>query len=220
MPAAKKATALSQRRTQAERSSETRQKLIAATIAVLIESGFAGTSTPAIALRAGISRGALSHQYATKADLLVAVVDHLVRMFLDRFAIAREPRRSQADRVSQIVDQAWTVYGSDDYFAMLNVMFGAVGDRDLTARLKELTSTIGRELPQVWRSTFADLEIPPERLEMGFRILVDQMRGMALDRAFGRGPRQPDRQLHALKAMIRRGLAGTLPDPSDRSARS
>jgi AcrR family transcriptional regulator len=199
------------RRTQAERSSETRGKAIAATILVLLEQGFAGTSTPAIALRAGISRGALSHQFATKADLLVAVVDHLVERFLERFAI-EDGRRPLAARVEQIVDRAWAIYGSDDYLAMLNVVFGAVGDTQLTARLQERFARIERELPRVWRRTFDHLDLSEDRLQLGLLTLIVQMRGMALDRGYGRAPRQPEKQLALLKTVIRRHLEGTLSD--------
>lgn len=65
-------------RTQAQRSAETRQKLLDATIDSLVELGYAGTSTQGIARRAGVSRGAQLHQFPTKVSLVVAAVEHLV----------------------------------------------------------------------------------------------------------------------------------------------
>lgn len=46
------------RRTQEERSQETRARLLDATIESLIDVGYAGTTTTAVCERAGLSRGA------------------------------------------------------------------------------------------------------------------------------------------------------------------
>ena len=51
------------RRTQAERSAETRQRLIAAAIDALCRLGYAATSTVLVADNAGVSRGAMLHQF-------------------------------------------------------------------------------------------------------------------------------------------------------------
>ena len=56
--------------TQEERSSVTREKTIAATIDCLIELGYHGATVAAVAERAGISRGAVSHQYPDKSRLV------------------------------------------------------------------------------------------------------------------------------------------------------
>ena len=57
------------RRSQAERSASTRALLLDATIDSLVEDGYASTTTTGIADRAGVSRGAQMHHFASK-DLL------------------------------------------------------------------------------------------------------------------------------------------------------
>jgi AcrR family transcriptional regulator len=66
-----------QSRTQQERREGTRARLLAATIECLVEHGYAGTTTQRIQDRAGLSRGALLHHFATKEALLVAAVSHV-----------------------------------------------------------------------------------------------------------------------------------------------
>ena len=66
-------------RTQEERSAETRAKLVAAMLDCLQEVGAARTSTNMVAERAGVSRGALTHHYASKEELLVDAVEHLLK---------------------------------------------------------------------------------------------------------------------------------------------
>lgn len=60
---------------QAERREATRGALIAAARACFSEAGFDATSTEAVLARAGVSKGALYHHFASKADLLAAVFE-------------------------------------------------------------------------------------------------------------------------------------------------
>lgn len=64
-------------RTQQQRREETRRALLDATVESLIEVGFARTTTLEVQRRAAVSRGALLHHFPSKAELLVAAVDHL-----------------------------------------------------------------------------------------------------------------------------------------------
>jgi len=76
------------RRTQAARRSATRTALLDAARALFVEKGFAETGTPEIVAAAGLTRGALYHQFADKRDLFHAVA-------------ARE-----ADAISAAIDDA------------------------------------------------------------------------------------------------------------------
>jgi AcrR family transcriptional regulator len=63
------------RRTQAERSAATRTALIDAARRLWAARGYADVGTPEIAAAAGVTRGAMYHQFADKAALFAAVVD-------------------------------------------------------------------------------------------------------------------------------------------------
>lgn len=67
-------------RTQQQRREETRRALLDAAVESLIEVGFARTTTLEVQRRAKVSRGALLHHFPSKAELLVAAVDHLAEM--------------------------------------------------------------------------------------------------------------------------------------------
>src|ERR1044071_1306728 len=86
-------------RTQQQRREETRRALLDAAVESLIEVGFARTTTLEVQRRADVSRGALLHHFPSKAEVLVAAVDHLAEMRareMKAFASQLPPER--ADR--------------------------------------------------------------------------------------------------------------------------
>jgi AcrR family transcriptional regulator len=65
------------RRTQAERRATTRAALVASARALFAERGFAGAGREDIVERAGVTRGAMHHHFATKVDLFRAVYEDI-----------------------------------------------------------------------------------------------------------------------------------------------
>jgi AcrR family transcriptional regulator len=68
---------LSPRRTQPERTAATRRALVAAARHLFGAEGYAAVGTERIARHAGVTRGALYHQFADKAELFAAVLDEV-----------------------------------------------------------------------------------------------------------------------------------------------
>lgn len=74
------------RRTQAERSLDTRERIIAAAIEVMRKHGYAGLRVADVTAAAGVSRGAQTHHFRSKVDL---VSDLFARVFEQASADSR-----------------------------------------------------------------------------------------------------------------------------------
>ena len=73
-------------RTQEQRSTATRQALVAAARRLWAERGYAEVGTPEIAAAAGVTRGAMYHQFADKAALFLAVMEAVEQDVVNRLA--------------------------------------------------------------------------------------------------------------------------------------
>ena len=76
------------RRTQGERTAQTRAALITAARRLFGAEGFAEVSAERVVREAGMTRGALYHQFADKADLFAAVLDEVEAEIAQRVADA------------------------------------------------------------------------------------------------------------------------------------
>lgn len=75
-----------ERRTQAERTRATREALIAAARQLFSERGYDDVGTEEIVRAAGVTRGALYHQFGDKASLLEAVYERIEAESTERVA--------------------------------------------------------------------------------------------------------------------------------------
>jgi AcrR family transcriptional regulator len=91
------------RRTQAERTATTRARLLEAGRELFAVHGYAAVSTQAVVEAAGVTRGALYHQFGDKAGLFVEVYEEvergLVAAITDRIASAAPADQLAAMRV-------------------------------------------------------------------------------------------------------------------------
>jgi AcrR family transcriptional regulator len=72
------------RRTQADRTAATRAALVAAARSLFAERGFAAVGTEEIVRAAGVTRGALYHQFADKSELFAAVLEAVEQTVMER----------------------------------------------------------------------------------------------------------------------------------------
>lgn len=128
------------RRTQAERTARTRHLLLEATVESLVEVGYAGTSTTEVARRAGVSRGAQTHHFPTKSDLVVAAIEHV---FADReqaFRTAFDTLPDDRRTLESALDILWEIIHGPTYSAILELIVAARTEPDLAPVVREVAA--------------------------------------------------------------------------------
>ncbi|TQM33584.1 TetR/AcrR family transcriptional regulator [Nocardia bhagyanarayanae] len=132
------------RRSQAERRAETQDRLLRATVSMLVEQGFVALSAAAVAARAGVSQGAMQHYYPTKVALVKAALERIVERYVADVQAQVGPLPPGAGRFEALLDLLWEVHNLPISRALLELYAVAHNDGDLAdvaAMLANLATT-------------------------------------------------------------------------------
>ena len=126
--------------TQAERSATTRQALLSAARNLWGERGFTAVGTPEIATTAGVTRGAMYHQFADKTSLFVAVLEAVEAEVMARLgeAVLAAAPASPIEALHAAAD-AWLEIATEPEIRQLVLLdatsvLGWAGFRDVSLR--------------------------------------------------------------------------------------
>lgn len=182
------------RRSQEERSSETRRKVCEATLDALVQVGHEQISTSMIATVAGVSRGALTHQFPKKDDLLVAAFVHLVNIWRSNFPFAEDARPVRLT-IEELIDAFWeNIFARRDFAAALELMLASRQNTGLGLALREVLEAWIEERDQIAIKLIGAREGDP-RAQTLIKLTLSTLRGIAMHTSF-------DRDFVAVKAQI------------------
>nr|WP_183543385.1 TetR/AcrR family transcriptional regulator [Nocardioides albus] len=156
-----------------------RARLLDATVELLVERGFAGTSTTLVSQRAGVSRGAQLHHFPAKNDLVVAAVEHITEA---RGQALKEAARTLPDggrRTRQVLAMLADHVTSPVFTAALELWVAARTDEQLGAAVGPLEQHIGRELHRLTVELLGVDERKPGVREL-VQATLDMVRGLGL----------------------------------------
>ncbi|MFP5332840.1 MAG: TetR/AcrR family transcriptional regulator [Acidimicrobiia bacterium] len=176
------------RRTQEQRSATTRQAVLDATVTCLIDYGYRGTTTTAIQDRAGVSRGALTHQFPSKNALLAAAIVHLAEVRADEMLAFARRSRASADPLEHGVRVLWRTFKTDLFQAAIELWIASRTDDELHAVLIEAEREIARQYLHAGAELFGSLADQPG-FARGMESVVTHMRGAALTNILRRSTR-------------------------------
>jgi len=126
------------RRQQSDRTAATRASVLDATVELLIERGYAGTSTRLAAERAGVSLGALQHHFRTKAELSVEAMRYVTERLADEFVAAAPDSDDLTERFGEILDRLFVVFKGPTFAAAVEIQLASRTDSDLHQPVREL----------------------------------------------------------------------------------
>lgn len=156
-----------------------RQRLLDATVELLVDKGYAGTTSMLVSERAGVSRGAQLHHFPTKNQLVLAAVEHLRVQRGDVLARAAADLPRGERRTRAVLDMLGEHFAGPVFAAALELWVAARTDETLRGAVAEYEQRLGRD---THRSTVELLGADEQR--PGVRELVqatlDLCRGLGL----------------------------------------
>lgn len=193
-------------RTQEERTAATRARLIDATLDVLLAKGYAATTTVDIAARAGLTRGALSHHFSGKDELVVKAFDrHLTLVAGDIRSYATLVRKG-ALSLDDFIDRVWTIMSGRYFMLTLEEITAARHNQDLRTRLAARTRVFHSDLDAIWRCFFEGAGLNDLEIEVMLNATLCLLRGMGVQTVLRDDPVYYRRLLRFWKAILKEQL--------------
>ena len=180
MAVARKAT-LPKRRTQHERTREARERLLQATIDVLMHSGYVGLTTKDVATRAGFSNGALVHHYGTKAELVIAATDAVYAGATKHGEEIAKSALARRDPLAGFVEDCMAVYFGRPFFPALEVLVLARTEPTLMAQIEPIMQRYRRDTNKRWLAAFERQGLSPADAGQVLTLTLNLVRGMAMN---------------------------------------
>lgn len=187
---------------QQARAHETRRRLLAAAVDELLEHGYAGLSTSAVARRAGVSRGAQQNHFPHKQTLVMEAVGHLARLQREELQARVAAVPGGRARVQTGLDVLFEAYSGPLFGAALELALASRDDPELLAVITAEEQATARAMQETAAAIFGE-EFPVTR-EHGRRwaTALSAIRGIAVLKMLGHPAEAVDRQWASMRAQL------------------
>ncbi|MBV8535003.1 MAG: TetR/AcrR family transcriptional regulator [Alphaproteobacteria bacterium] len=168
------------RRTQKERRREAQAAILAASMDLLIEQGYAGFSASKVAARAKVSRGAQEHYYPKKVDLIAAVTQHAMTEAVEHARALAATVHGASDPISKFLQDSKHFFLTPTFRTMIEVMIAARADRRLARVIHPIAEDARRTLNGIWTDTLDAAGYPRATARRFIELTHYLMRGVFL----------------------------------------
>ncbi|MGL4288386.1 MAG: TetR/AcrR family transcriptional regulator [Phreatobacter sp.] len=167
-----------ERRSQQERSAETSTRLLEAAIDLLHDRGISRMPTPDIAAYAGVSRGALTHHFASREDLVTSAIARMLSHVTEGLFRFAEDINARGGTSDEIVDYLWTMMSDRLFYVTMEYLPEARHNDDFRARLVPVVKDFHSGLDAIWMALATSRGTDPERTRTVMTASMCMIRGM------------------------------------------
>ncbi len=156
-----------------------------ATIEQLISNGFSGLSIIPIIKKAGVSRGALFHHFASKDDLIAAAFEDLLGEFAGRLQQISQRLRTGLIDQKGFVEEIGEAFASDHFIACMEMSFGIRSGHVLSDDVEGAIRKWRSALQDFWMQTFDLPDLSQEVAVTHWAMASNTLRGHGFTTSFG-----------------------------------
>jgi AcrR family transcriptional regulator len=172
---------------QAEKSLLTQTQILEATMQCLIELGYAQTTTDKIAQKAGVSRGAMTHHFKSRAAVFSAAAKYITELRAQEYddAIGKVKAMSNGIPVLENMRETITLlqkyYARPSFIALHELLRGARTDKALNAVMVPLEEALDKKISATVLNRFPVWAEVPGASELLRDLIFSTMQGLAID---------------------------------------
>jgi AcrR family transcriptional regulator len=187
---------------QQARALETRRRLLDAAVDELLDHGYGGLTTPGVAARAGVSRGAQQNHFPRKIGLVAEAVRHLAHRQQLELTEQLQDVPIGPSRTAAGLDVLFDQYSGRLFAAVVELSLAARGDSELRKVIRQEERNISRTMQETATTIFGPGFPETAELSSRWATVLSAIRGLALLKLLGHPLAAVDRQWHATRAQL------------------
>jgi AcrR family transcriptional regulator len=192
---------------QQARALETRRRLLDAAVDELLDHGYGGLTTPGVAARAGVSRGAQQNHFPRKIELVAEAVRHLADRQQTELTEQLQDVAIGPSRTAAGLDVLFDQYSGRLFAAVIELSLAARGDPELAAVVAAEERRISLNLQETAATIFGADALQDHARAARWSTVLSTIRGLALLKLLGHTPSAVDRQWRTTRGQLL-GLLG------------
>src|SRR6266852_5844184 len=200
---ARRSVEAARHRTQAERSEETRTRIVKAAANLIRKRGYAHCRTAEVAKEAGLSRGAQLHHFTTKDTLVVATLEYVFEqaqvLSRRRAAAVNRPR----DLIEAVIEDAREFFFSEHFMVAIDIVLSTSTDQAVRKQILDISRKARRPVEKAWTEALAASGVPPSLSADIVALTLSLVRGMALRTLWDNDPKWFDELFAVWRRMIK-----------------
>ncbi|ALM53344.1 TetR/AcrR family transcriptional regulator [Halomonas huangheensis] len=167
---------------QQQKSQATREKILRASLICLERDGFHNLSLARVASEADVSKGALTHHFSNKDELITLAMEVLLAEFVETLQVAVNDVHAGRMSVDDCLDEIWRIMSGQLYMVTLEIVLKARHEAEFKSALVPLVRHFHIRLNDIWQQLFP--ELAPERAQALMNLTMNLLRGMGTQSVF------------------------------------
>jgi AcrR family transcriptional regulator len=184
------------------RAQVTRRRLLDAAVDELLDHGYAGLTTPGVATRAGVSRGAQQNHFPRKIELVAEAVRHLALRQLSELRDQLHDVPGGSERVTAGLDVLFDQYSGRLFAVMVELSLTARDDPELRAVVADEERSISRSMQETATTIFGSAFPETSAQATRWATALSAIRGLAMLKLLGHPAGAVDRQWQTTRPQL------------------
>ena len=189
------------RRTQAQRTRETRTRILDAAVEVLRKKGYAHFRTADVAKAAGVSRGAQLHHFKTKEKLVYATLEHVFHNVLATSQVRARTLRRGEDPLERVIADGRDFFFSTPFFISLDIATSINSPR-FRRQLMAMVRSARLPAERAWHETLVANGMSDQVADDVLWLTLGLVRGLAVRMLWQNEPKRFDRLLGLWREIV------------------
>jgi len=163
-----------ERRTHAERTAQTRGRVMAAVVESIAEVGYQKTTATEIARRAGVTWGAVQHHFGDKDGILMEVLEESFERFAELLGEGPNDADDLEKRAALFVDRAWEHFSSPHYRSTFEILLNLPDNLEI-----EWQADMLKAWNRIWAQYFPDSTLTRRQALDVMHYTISALSGLA-----------------------------------------